>query len=156
MFWRTSRAQFSRQGNQGNRKAFQALVDGGQVTGLIAYGDGIPAGWISIAPRESYPSLERSRRLKRIDDQPVWSIVCFFIKHDFRGLGLMPALIKAAARFAADRGASLVEAYPTDPERDPRGPAEAYMGVLPSFLEAGFEEVARPSPGRVIVRRKVP
>jgi hypothetical protein len=57
--------------------------------------------------------------------------------------------------FAAEHGAKLVEAYPTDPELDPRGPAQAYMGVLPSFLQAGFKEVARPSPGRVIVRRSL-
>ncbi len=155
MFWRTSRAKFSRQGNQGNRSAFRSLVDGGHVTGVIAYVDDAPAGWISIAPRESYASLERSRKLKRIDDQPVWSIVCFFIDRAHRNRGLMPGLIEAAVTFAAEQGARLVEAYPTDPEYDPRGPAEAYMGVLPSFLGAGFQEVARPSPGRVIVRRRL-
>jgi len=155
MYWRTSRAQFSRQGNAGNRKAFRSLVNGGQVTGVIGYVDDDPAGWISIAPRESYASLERSRRLKRIDDKPVWSIVCFFIHRSHRGQGLMLPLIEAGAAFAAEHGAKLVEAYPTDPEIDPRGPAEAYMGVLPSFLQAGFREVARPSSGRVIVRRSL-
>lgn len=155
MYWRTSRAKFSQQGNEGNRKALRSLVDGGQVTGVIAYVDGDPAGWISIAPREGYPSLERSRRLKRIDDKPVWSIVCFFIARAHRGHGLMLPLIEAGVAFAVEQGAELVEAYPTDPKVDPRGPAEAYMGVLPSFLQAGFKEVARPSPGRVIVRRSL-
>lgn len=156
MFWRTSRAQFSSQGNQGNRTALRKIVDDGGVTGLLVYVDGEPAGWVSVAPRESYPSLERSPKLKRIDDRPVWSIVCFFIDPRHRGEGLMPALIEAAAAFAADQGATALEAYPTDPEQDPRGPADAYMGVLPSYLKAGFREVARPSAGRVIVRRDLP
>jgi GNAT superfamily N-acetyltransferase len=153
MFWRTSRAAFARQGNRGNRAAFKRIVEAGTPTGVIAYVDDVPAGWVSIAPRETYASLERSPKLRRVDDQPVWSIVCFFVERSFRDQGLMPALIEAAVAYAADQGAQLVEAYPTDPELDRRSPAEAYMGVLPSFIKAGFKEVARPSPGRVIVRR---
>jgi GNAT superfamily N-acetyltransferase len=156
MYWRTTRAQFSRQGNQGNRRAFHSLVGEGQITGVLAYVDGQPAGWISIAPRETYPSLERSPKLKRIDEQPVWSIVCFYVDRNHRGKALMPALIKAGVAFAGEQGAELVEAYPTDPKVEPRGSGGAYMGVLPIFLRSGFEEVARPSPGRVIVRRAVP
>jgi GNAT superfamily N-acetyltransferase len=155
MFWRTSRAQFARQGNAGNRRAFKAVVDAGQIAGVIAYVDGVPVGWISVAPRESYPSLERSRKLRRVDDQPVWSIVCFFIDKAHRGQGLMPKLILAGVSFAASQGARMVEAYPTDPVVDARGPAEAYMGLLPAFQQAGFKEVARPSAGRVIVRLSI-
>lgn len=155
MFWRTSRNEFARRGNSGNRADFQAWVQSGKPSGVLAYVDGVPAGWISVAPRETYASLERSRKLRRVDAKPVWSIVCFFVDRAFRGLGLMPALIEAAAEHAAAQGAELLEAYPTDPAFKVRTPAEAYMGVLPVFIQAGFEEVSRPSPGRVVVRRRL-
>jgi GNAT superfamily N-acetyltransferase len=155
MFWRTSRTEFARRGNSGNRADFEARVRSGAPAGVIAYVDGAPAGWISVAPRHTYPSLERSRTLKRIDAEPVWSIVCFFIDREYRGEGLMPALIEAAADYARNQGADLLEAYPTDPAVKPRTPAEAYMGVLPVFEKAGFYIVARPTPGRVIVRRRL-
>jgi GNAT superfamily N-acetyltransferase len=155
MYWRTSRAEFARRGKEGNRADFEAWVRAERPAGVVAYVDGTPAGWISVAPRETYASLERSRILRRIDTQPVWSIVCFFVHSDFRHQGLMPALIEAAADYARGQGAEVLEAYPTDPAHRVRTPAEAYMGVLPVFVSAGFEEVARPSPGRVIVRRRL-
>lgn len=155
MFWRTSRAEFSRRGNEGNRQDFKALVDKATPTGILAYVDGQPAGWVSVAPRETYPSLERSRVLKRIDNQPVWSIVCFYVGRDYRRTGVMAGLIRAAVDFAASQGARHVEAYPTDPAVRSRSPAEAYMGVLPAFERAGFVEVARPRPGRAIMRHSI-
>lgn len=155
MYWRTSRAEFARRGSAGNKEDFKAVVELGTPTGILAYVDGVPAGWVSVAPRETYPSLERSRVLKRLDDEPVWSIVCFFVGRDFRRLGVMSGLIHAAVDFAAGRGARQIEAYPTDPSFRSRSPAEAYMGVLPAFEKAGFEEVARPRPGRVIMRRPI-
>ena len=155
MFWRTSRAEFARRGNVGNRQDFRTLVDKATPTGIVAYLDGQPAGWVSVAPRETYPSLERSRILKRVDDQPVWSIVCFYVAREDRHTGLMAGLIGAAVDFAASQGARYVEAYPTDPAVRSRSPAEAYMGVLPTFEKAGFIEIARPRPERAIVRRSI-
>jgi hypothetical protein len=36
-------------------------------------------------PREDFIKLENSRVHKRIDNNIVWSIPCFFIHKDFRG-----------------------------------------------------------------------
>ena len=80
MFWRETRQEFSlncRNKGEGNREALHALVDSGVVPGILGYRGGVPLVWCSIAPREDFPALERSRNLKRLDDQPVWSIVCF-------------------------------------------------------------------------------
>ena len=94
MYWRTSRSQFSENGNPGNRAAFKSIVASGVVPGILYYRDGIPFGWCSIGPRDHYPSLNRSPLLKPVDDQPVWSIVCFYVLPEYRHLGLLPELVK--------------------------------------------------------------
>lgn len=152
MWWRLPRSEFNRQQGEGNRLGLKALVESSAPTGLLAYLDGVPAGWISLAPREDYPALERSRVLKRVDDQPVWSIVCFYIHRKARRRGLMSALIDAAGEFAAAHGAGILEAYPIiTGENAP--PVSTYMGNLDVFLRAGFVEVARPKPKRPILRK---
>ncbi|MFH0931574.1 MAG: GNAT family N-acetyltransferase, partial [Candidatus Zixiibacteriota bacterium] len=84
MWWRLSRSQFNKQKGEGNRKALKKIVDSGEIPGILAYADGKPIGWCSVAPREGFPVLERSRILKRIDEKPVWSVVCFFVAKPFR------------------------------------------------------------------------
>lgn len=153
MFWRTSRAQFARNGNDGNRRAFQRVVRAGPPPGILAYDGGEPVGWCSVAPRETYPSLERSTTLKRVDDRPVWSIVCFFIARSHRNRGMMRALIRGALDYVRARGGRIVEAYPVV-ERGQRIPAvSSYMGLAEAFRREGFVEVAQPSRGQLIVRR---
>ena len=76
MWWRLSRREFEDQQGEGNRRAMKAIVESGHVPGILGYLDGKPVAWCSVSPREQYASLNRSRILKRIDDTPVWSIVC--------------------------------------------------------------------------------
>jgi GNAT superfamily N-acetyltransferase len=154
MWFRETTSEFDRRGNAGNRRALQALVRGNRQPGLVAYVDGEPAGWVSVAPREEFGRIERSPVLKRVDDQPVWSVVCFFIHRRYRGRGLGKRLLEAAAEHAARKGARLVEAYPWDTHTGRKlSNAEAYIGLLPMFREAGFREVARRSRNRPIVRK---
>jgi hypothetical protein len=79
MYWRLKRAECQRQFGEGNKLAFKKIVDSGKVPGTLAYLDGQPVGWCSIAPREEFSVLDRSPTLKRIDDLPVWALVCFFL-----------------------------------------------------------------------------
>lgn len=154
MWWRTTRREFRRQQGEGNRQAMKRIVDSGTVPGLLAYEGETPVGWVSVAPREDYPSLNRSPNLKRIDDRPVWSIVCFYVDPRQRGKGLLPKLVAAARDYAVGQGAWIVEAYP----REPGGRISselAYMGLAPVFKEAGFVEVLRRSPARPILRYTV-
>ena len=151
MFWRVSRKEFAENGNAGNRRAMKRLVDAGTVTGLIGYVDDEPAGWISIDRRERYESLERSRVLKRVDDRPVWSIVCFFIPKSRRGTGMMGQLLEGALEYARDNGARIVEAYPAP---KPGGAASNYMGLRSEFEKAGFRPV--PENPRVMRRHLRP
>jgi GNAT superfamily N-acetyltransferase len=156
MWWRLSRAEFARQSGEQRKAGLRALVDSGQAPGILAYLEGEPVGWVSVAPRETYPSLERSRTLKRLDDQPVWSIECFFVAKPFRGRGLMVELLRGAVTYAAQEGAQVVEAYPVDASGGPvRSGTEGYMGLISAFRRAGFVEVARPSPRHAVMRYAV-
>jgi GNAT superfamily N-acetyltransferase len=152
MWWRITRSQFGKQAGQGNKEDLKAIVDSGEVPGLLAYVDGQPIAWCSVAPRESFPSLERSRTLKRVDDQPAWSIVCFFVVRSFRRQGLMVKLLRAAVAFAKEHDAKIVEGYPIEPKQSNLPGYSSFTGLLSAFQEAGFVEVLRRSENRPIMR----
>jgi GNAT superfamily N-acetyltransferase len=151
MWWRITRAEFEKQAGEGNRRAMKSIVDKGKVPGILAYHDGRAVGWCSVAPREDFGALERSPKLKRIDDTSVWSVVCFYIPKEYRRRGLMGLLLAGAIDHARENGAAALEAYPVEMPGDMSGSA-GYMGLRPTFEKAGFEEVARPSERQSIMR----
>jgi GNAT superfamily N-acetyltransferase len=153
MYWRLTRSQFDHLKGDGNRAAFREIVvESERPPGLLAYREDVPVGWCAIAPRDEYAALERSRVLKRVDDELVWSITCFFIARAARRQGVMGALIEAAVAFAAEHGARIVEAYPIDPRKPDVPPVFAWTGLVSAFERAGFSEVARRSETRPIMR----
>ncbi len=152
MWWRLTQSQFERQKGAGNKRAMKRVVDSGDVPGLLAYGEGEPIAWCCVAPRERFSRLERSRILKPVDDQPVWSIVCFFIARPYRRRGLSVKLLRAAVRYARAHGAKIVEGYPIDPNED-YADAFAHTGLASAFAKAGFAEVLRRSKTRPIMRQ---
>jgi GNAT superfamily N-acetyltransferase len=153
MFWRLSRPQFTKGQGESNRRALKTIVNSGEVPGIIAYDGEQPIGWCSISPRENFASLERSRTLARIDDKPTWSIVCFFVDRTHRRQRVMEKLLKAAVKYAKANGAKVVEGYPVTPTSSTRLPAwDSFRGVTSVFVKAGFEEVARRSANRPVMR----
>jgi len=152
MWYRLKRSEFEKQKGEGNKKAMKTLVDGGAVPGIMAYSDGKPVAWCAVAPREDFSALERSRILKPIDDKPVWSIVCFFVKKNHRRQGLNIALLKAAITFAKQRGAKILEGYPVEPKKDSMPDVFAFYGLASAFKKAGFNECLRRSETRPIMR----
>ena len=154
MWWRLKRSEFAKQIGQGNREALRRIVEAGEVPGLLAYADDQPVAWCSLAPRETFPALERSRTLKRVDDKPVWSIVCFFIAKSARRKGVMQKLLRAAVAYAQAHGAKIVEGYPVEPTGSLSG-ASGFTGVASTFREAGFVEALRRSRAQPIMRRFV-
>src|SRR5258706_1700387 len=84
MWLRLPSDAFARGRGAGNRRALKRLVSDGARPGIIAYRGGDPVGWCAIAPREQYQRLERSRVMARVDDRPVWSVVCFFVAREAR------------------------------------------------------------------------
>jgi GNAT superfamily N-acetyltransferase len=100
MRWRMTSADYQRSTKASRVAALDELVRRGTPVGVLAYVDGDPVGWCSIASRETYTALERSRALPRVDDAPVWSVVCFFVDRRVRRQGVTLGLLKAAVEYA--------------------------------------------------------
>jgi GNAT superfamily N-acetyltransferase len=152
MWWRLTRREFNRQQGAGNRRAMRAIVESEEVPGILAYRQGNPVGWCSVAPRHQFGALERSRVLKRLDDLPVWSIVCFYVAKEHRGEHVAMQLIQASLKYVRDQGGEIVEAYPTVPKTERVAPISSFMGFPSMFKRAGFHECARPSQRKIIMR----
>lgn len=155
MFWRLPRKQFDAGKGAGNRRALKRLVSTEREPGLIAYLKREPIGWCALAPRQDYVALERSRILKPVDDQPVWSVSCLFIKKGYRRRGVSTRLLRAALEFAAKHGARIVEGYPVEPSMEKMPDPFLWHGIPSAFLRAGFREVERRSRTRPIMRFEI-
>ncbi len=155
MWWRVTSAQYRAKQGEGNRLAHKAIVEAGETPGLLAYVDGRAIGWCAVAPREAYPRLERPRILKRVDQEPVWSVVCFFVHKAHRRKGVTVALLRAALGYARSKGVRIVEGDPVDSRAGSTADVFAYTGTLSAFRKAGFTEVERRSDTRPIMRRMV-
>jgi GNAT superfamily N-acetyltransferase len=157
MWWRLSGREFSANGNAGNREALRALAAAQQPLGLLAYQEGKPVGWASVAPRTAFPRLLRSPSLKldEPEDGGVWSVPCFFIGRGHRRDGVATALLDAAVRHAGKQGAEVLEGYPVDVAsgRMPTA-AELFTGTTELFEKAGFTVHQRPPAGRRVVMRR--
>lgn len=152
MWWRLTRREFEAGQGEGNKEAMHSIVSDGEVPGILAYERGKAVGWCSIAPRESYGSLNRSPVLKRLDDEEVWSIVCFYVAKDHRRKGLVKKLILAAIDYVKSQGGKVVEAYPTIPKGGRMPPVSSFMGIPAIYESVGFVECARPSKSKAIMR----
>jgi GNAT superfamily N-acetyltransferase len=124
----------------------------GPPPGLIAYQGSTPVGWVTLGPREGFRRLEKSRAMKAVDAKPVWSIVCFVVPSEFRGRGVATALLEGAVAFARKQGATIVEAYPKEPAGRVADDS-LWFGRKSMYDKAGFEEVARHTPGRPVMRK---
>jgi GNAT superfamily N-acetyltransferase len=151
MTWRISPKEFRDKKGSGNKRAIKKIVESGRTPGVLAYSGREPVGWIAVAPRIEYVRLMTSKVLAPVDDQPVWSVSCFFVRKDFRNRGLTVELLHAAAEFARKQGARIVEGYPYD-LKEKTSPPFVWTGLAPSFERAGFKEAVRRSKTRPIMR----
>ena len=139
-------------GRRARRKAaLKWLAKADPPPGLVGYRGNVPVGWVSLGPREDFARLARSPTMKAVDDQPVWSVVCFVVPSEYRKQGVARELLDGALRWARKRGVRLLEAYPVD-KSHAAASAAPWFGSKDMFDEAGFEEVARHKPARPIVR----
>ena len=127
-------------------------------SGLVAYVDGEPAGWVAVEPRIAYPKLRTPRipwsgRHEDKDDDDVWAVTCFTVRKGYRGRGLTYPLAAATIAFAHERGARALEAYPmiTQPGKEITW-GETHVGTRQVFEDAGFTEITHPTPRRVVMR----
>lgn len=155
MYWRLPRSQWTAAKGDKNKKSFRKIVSANKQPGVIAYDGAEPIGWCAVAPREEFTGLAKSRVLKSVDDNPVWSITCLFVKKSFRRRGVSKDLLRAAVDFADKQGARIVEGYPATPTMEKTPDPFVYMGVPSAFSAAGFKEVARRSATRPIMRFEI-
>ena len=129
MVWRKNLLNDSENDKQSKKRNLKAHISRHGKIGLVAYCEGRPIGWCSVAPRESYKALGGNS-----NQQKVWSLVCFYIQKEFRGMGVKQELIKAAKGYARSNGASYLEAFPVDKT----SPSYRFMGFISDFEEGGF------------------
>jgi GNAT superfamily N-acetyltransferase len=153
MWWRISASEWTKNRGIQNRDLLKALVNSGKAPGILAYSDGQPIGWCSVSPREEYARLERSRTLERIDEKPVWSVVCFFVSKPFRRKGVSTKLLQAAVDHAKKQGATIIEGYPSKCEKKQQD-SLVYTGLVSAFQKVGFKPVAV-SKTRIMMRHYV-
>ena len=151
MFWKLRGKAFEEVRGSETRQMHKSIVDSGVPTGLLAYLHGEVVGWVAVEPRSAYPKLAYSRVLKPVDDQPVWSVTCFFVAKKFRRMGITVGLLKAAVAQVRAHGGRIVEGYPVE-ATEPMPATFIYTGTAAAFQQAGFQEVARRSPTRPIFR----
>ncbi|MDN5204728.1 GNAT family N-acetyltransferase [Fulvivirgaceae bacterium BMA10] len=152
MTMRLSSKAYENNKGDSNKRKFHNLVKENQPLGILAYDRDKPIGWCSVSPRETLTRIENSRYFKRIDDQPVWSIACFFVLKEFRHEGMSLNLIREASKYAFDQGANIIEAYPIIPKKDRVPEVFAWVGFSSTFKKAGFKVVRQPSETRVMMR----
>jgi GNAT superfamily N-acetyltransferase len=148
MYWRIGSAYRKRPAKQ-NKTDFQNIVKSGPPPGLLAFDGDSAVGWCQVTPRSALPRLEKTWRLKPVDEVPVWSISCFYIRKGYRRKGITAALIAAALKAAKRAKAPALEAYPLDAANTP---SASGTGFLTTFERAGFKVVARRVPPRPIMR----
>ncbi|WEG10011.1 GNAT family N-acetyltransferase [Microbacterium horticulturae] len=124
---------------------------------LIAYVDGVAAGFVRVGPRIKQPRLARTRNFQGSpspwDEPDVWAVTCFVVRREYRNQGLNRRLLDAAIVHARENGARVLEAYPGDTSAKKIPANDLFVGALSTFVAAGFHEVAdRPKPHRTIVQ----
>jgi GNAT superfamily N-acetyltransferase len=151
MYWRIGAAYLKRPGGK-NKAALRQIVSDGPSPGLIAFDGDRAIGWCQLTPRDNLPWLDRTWRLKRVDDLPVWSLSCFYIRIGYRRKGVTAALIAAALKTAKRARAPALEAYPVDADKTP---STSSTGYVTTFARAGFKTVACHTPARPIMRHNL-
>jgi GNAT superfamily N-acetyltransferase len=156
MWWRLVNREHAANGPDGNRAALRDLVEDGREPGLLAYDNGTPVGWVSVAPRVEFGRVFRSPlfRPDDPDDAGCWSVVCFYVPRAHRGRGLTDVLLAGAVEHARAGGGTSIEGYAI--VGDDLDTPSLHHGLASTFERAGFTQVAAPSPRRRLMRRTLP
>jgi RimJ/RimL family protein N-acetyltransferase len=148
MVWRRTAAEAKLQAPADRKRMMLERIGAGTPVGLLAYRGDEPVGWVSIAPRDTH------RALGGPPPQPgevIWSLVCFYVPRRLRGRGLVRKLLAGAVDHARANGATIVEAYPVDPN----SPSFRFMGFVPVFAEAGFDALGMTGTRRHVMQLKL-
>ncbi|MEZ4897363.1 MAG: GNAT family N-acetyltransferase [Saprospiraceae bacterium] len=146
MVWRNMAPEKYRNLKSDRKSSLKHHVETGKPVGLLAYDHGVPIGWCSVAPRDTFRKLGGEDHLEK-----VWSLTCFFVKRPYRRQGLMKSMIQAARQYAHASGAKYLEAYPVAPD----SPSYRFMGFVPLFERLSFKYVKPAGSRRQVMRLKL-
>jgi hypothetical protein len=77
---------------------------------LLAFDGDLAVGWCQLTPRQDLRWLNRKPTLEAVDDTPVWSISCFYLRRGYRRKGVMSTLIVEALKAGKRANAPALEA----------------------------------------------
>ncbi len=147
MAWRATTQERKRHSNAERKAQMKSRVTRKVQVGLLAYEKDAPVAWVSVAPKANFNRLGGPEAL----GEKIWSLTCMFVPRSQRGKGLAHELIAGAVAYATKRGATILEAYPVEPD----SPSYRYMGFLPAFAAAGFQPVATAGKRRHVMRKRL-
>lgn len=154
-WWLLTSKEFSATTRAERTEMLRIELGGAPVPALVAYVDGVAAGWVRVGPRANQPRLARTRVVaaspRPWTETDVWAVTCFVVRREYRRQGLAAALLAAAVDHARANGARIVEGYPIDTAVRAANVNSLYVGTLALFRAAGFREVARPKENRVVM-----
>ena len=148
-YWRMSASEYGRYAKgpawekqiQLRRERLRHQVYNSPPPVMLAYLDQHMVGWCGFGLRQNMQRLERSRTIPKVDDRPVWSIVCFFIRPGFRRRGIARRLLQAVVKYAQHSGLAGLEAYPVEHQGKRINANSAYVGTVSIFQAEGFRKV---------------
>lgn len=154
MWPRLTASDFEAMGKEKRKRAFRSCVEKGPVPGLLLYENGIAVGWVAVSPRADVIRFEKAKASElELGKNPKkhYAITCFYVRTGHRKRGLMSDLAKAAIDYARKKKATAIDVCPIESDR-PLMWGEGFVGVVSVFRELGFEEVARRSLRRPLMR----
>jgi GNAT superfamily N-acetyltransferase len=131
MVWRVDARERRETRGKARKPLMRARIMAGVPVGLLAYEGDAPVAWVSVAPRDTYHRLGGP---PAAPGETIWSLACLYVPRRRRREGLARQLMEAAIDHARDRGATILEAYPIEPD----SPSYRHMGYVPMFEAAGF------------------
>jgi len=150
MYWRIG-PEYHKRPREQNKRELRRIVKQGLPPGLLAFDGERTVGWCQLTPRQDLSWLNRKQALGPVDDAPVWTLSCFYVRRGYRRRGVMAALIAEALKAAKRANAPALEAYPVD-TAVPSSTANVFTGTASTFRRLGFRTVARRQPSRPIMR----
>lgn len=157
-FFDERRGKFSPNRETNMRRFREQLASG--VPGLVALEEGRPTGWVQVGPLERYERFIRAMRYGSTTPPPpagAWAVTCFVVPAERRRSGVATELLRAAVTYAAEHGASCLDAHPVDTRSRASRIAsdELYVGVMSTFTRQGFRVISRTSAQRPAVRKRL-